>query len=333
MSGMRAVGAGVVALVLAAGSAGAQDAAPETTPPQGKKVNTLRGVAVSKADGSPVADATVLLAHAERAHLYFDPEDLQGWGDDDRVLLFFRKRNGRTVCGATTDGQGRFTLTRFTTPGAKYNLAAVHPERGIALLTGLVPQDYTDRELRIELEPGGYILTDALERSPDQSRWTCVDVELVAERPAASADAAECAVPGVQLHFRGSRPFHLSAEAPAGRTRLGPLPGGRQFRVTHRLYLRGLPYLPTLSESTVTVVSGQTVECLRPAGGATVTGRVTGLDGLPLPNVNVLARIGADAATATGAVTDGDGAFRLTGLPPGTHKLELLRYAARTGPG
>ena len=114
--------------------------------------------------------------------------------------------------------------------------------------------------------------------------------------------------------------------------RLGPLPGGHTWQVTARGYAGDLPYQPTLLQKRVLVPAGETVDLKLAAGdGATVTGKLTDKEGQALPNVNVM--IETADHLVVGAVTDKQGAYKLAGVPSGTHQIKLLRHAQRLTAG
>jgi len=306
-------------------------------------LNRLEGLVVSKQDGRPLADVSVAMAHAERAWIYFGEGDGLGtYGPEEKVLFFFTKRNGRTACEARTDGQGRFALEGFTTPDQPYTVAVAHEKHGADFVTGVVPKDYADKPLRIELDQPAYIRTERPERSPEAKRWEYVNLSLVPEsKPAGSPstgtaedEAGEERAPAVNVYFWNSGGYGLDDSGEQSeKARWGPLPPGHTYRLTRQVYGQWA-YAPTLYQRDVKVAPGQTVDvALKPEGGIKLRGRVTGLDGQPLPHVNVMVKVGADGAVVVGTVSDEQGAYEVSGVPPGRHTIELLRHARRTAPG
>lgn len=318
----------VVVLLLTLGPGRA--AVAQDPPPQPKPLNTLKGVVVSQKDGAPLANVKVVLAHAEDAYIYFEEDGgLEAYGPSNTFLFFFTKRNGLTACQTRTDQEGRFTLQSFTKPSAEYNIAVADKRHGAALLTGLVPKEYEGRELRIEVAQPSYLRTDRVRYSPTDEQWSYVSVTLEPEGVEGQEKPAEAP----RVFFMGMGLWGFGEEK-GEKAKLGPLPGGRKYRVSLRRSTLKLPYWATIFERVVALEPGQTVEVpLKPEGGATVSGRVTALDGKPLKDVNVMVKVGTDAALVLGALTDKDGAYELAGVPTGKHELALLRHAVRTAPG
>ena len=292
-------------------------------PPQKKPINKLHGVVVSKQDGKPLSAVHVAMAHAEKGYVVLEREgQLRTFGPDQKVLWFLTKRNSKTACEDTTDSEGRFTFESFTSPAEEYNFVAAHPKHGVALLTGLVPKKYQDKPLRIEMDEPSFITTDWKPSTSFGQTWEYVNVSLAPQ----SDDSADA--PRVYLNV--FTPTILEEK----KSKLGPLPGNVKYRVTRYGYSQELAYAATLFAREVYLESGQTTKlALRSEKGTTVSGCVTGTDGQPLANVNVLAKTRDAAGLVIGAVTDKKGNYTLTGVPVGTHDLELLRHAKRTTPG
>jgi hypothetical protein len=114
--------------------------------------------------------------------------------------------------------------------------------------------------------------------------------------------------------------------------KIGPLPTGVELRLEQSLYVADLGYSPTLGIRTLKLTPGETLKLSEAVDGVELGGRLTGGDGKPLAGVNVLVKT-KDGTFARGAVTDADGAYRISGIPVGTHELRLLRHQKRTAPG
>jgi hypothetical protein len=298
-------------------------------PPQKKPINKLHGVVVSKKDGRPLAAVHVVMTHAERGYLMLGREgQARAFGPEEKILWFLSKRNGKTACEDTTDAEGRFTFRGFTSPGEKYNFAAAHPEHGVELLTGLAPVDYQDKPLRIEIDEPAFITTGLKPPTSSEQAWEYVEVTLAAELGQSTET--------LRVNFNVVDFVAFTPEADEGRReyRLGPLPGGRTYRICRHMYLRAPGYSATLFERRVSLRPGETIELpVHREEGTTVTGRVTDSDDKPLVNVNLTVSTHDESGLVIGAVTDQEGNYTLTGVPAGTHALELLRHAKRTTPG
>jgi hypothetical protein len=169
--------------------AGSFAVAEEPLPP----LHKLTGVVVSKQDGRPLAGVEVAMAHAERGTLVFiGGGRLRAFGQDETVLWFFPKRNGRVKIESKTDAEGHFVLEGFTSPEAKYNVGAIHPQYGAALLTDVVPQDHAQQGLRIELDEPTFVRTEipSFDSAFKDAGWEFVSLALAPEPPASAAKQA-----------------------------------------------------------------------------------------------------------------------------------------------
>lgn len=119
-----------------------------------------------------------------------------------------------------------------------------------------------------------------------------------------------CGVPGDAL---------VAVQAAAG----GRLSGPVELRVGDtRLAQLDLGISPTQGARVAEQLAGAegVVETGAPGGTASVSGRVTGVDGRPLPDVTVVV-LGLDGT----ARTDADGEFRIASLRAGSHTIEARR--------
>jgi len=115
---------------------------------------------------------------------------------------------------------------------------------------------------------------------------------------------------------------------------LGPLAGGAKYRVWCLTSAAQWRSPAPLLARDVFVRPGQTVRVrFAKTDGASISGRVTGSDGKGLKYVNAMVRMSGGDVHLIGTVTDPDGNYTLAGVPPGTHRLELLRSQMRTTPG
>jgi hypothetical protein len=297
------------------------------------RMNALVGVVVFKEDGRPAAGVPVVMAHGEKGYIYFSEEGLAGTGDRDTVLQFFAKPNSRHFCEAVTDSGGRFTFANFAAPDGQWTVAAGEPQSGYALRTGVRPQDFVETPLKLELDKLAF-LSVAVPRATAKSRRVGLAVALAPTTPAAEP-AEATGTPGSEnpeterVYF--SSPL-LWRGSPGKPERIGPLPGGQKYKVTASASIMKLSYQPTLFERVVALAPGATSDVmLENVDGAAVSGTITGVDEKPLAAVNVMVK--TSDGLVIGAFTDEAGKYELRGVPPGTHKLELLRHAKRTVPG
>ena len=153
--------------------------APTIADTLGGQFNRLRGIVVSSVDGRPLPGVQVVMAHDEKGHLRIGPRgSLDGSGDEDERPQDFARRNARLFCDAFTDDQGLFTLTSFASPSARWNLAAGDYQHGICVRSGIVPADFADRPLRIEIDPPAFITVRRLPDPPDTSFRASVDLAI-----------------------------------------------------------------------------------------------------------------------------------------------------------
>ncbi|MEE8171044.1 MAG: carboxypeptidase-like regulatory domain-containing protein [Phycisphaerae bacterium] len=301
--------------------------------PDGKKpVHSLRGVVVAKADGRPLAGVTVAMAHKERGWIMIGNRgQLTAYGPTERVLLFFSKRNGRAACTATTDELGRFALANFVSMRDQYTLAAAHSEHGVALLKNVRPDAHVDEPIRIEMDLPSFIEL----RAPKELEAAGI-THSVSLHPAVSS-----LVDGRAFFGRTAAPFtnvmmnYYVPRTKDGAFHIGPVPAGIDLTLNHSAMTRRTGAPAVLRKTRVRVAPGETLRMsVAWDEGLELNGRVTANDGKPLRDVNVLVTTGSGIdEDAFGTLTDKDGRYRLAGLPPGEHKLDLSRHAVRTGPG
>ncbi len=303
-----------------------------------KPIHRLEGTVVSKADGQPIAGAKVVLASVETGSLLLGPRgELSGSGDEETVLFFFSKRNGKSYCEATTGADGRFTLERFRDPGSRYVIAAAHAERGVAVMP-VIPGEHAGKSLRIDIEPaaflevtGGLITYNPLAAEKKEIE-TYATIRLVGPLGRGPGPADSELPNTVWINAWDFSEDGWDGTARAGE-RVGPLPPGWRYRVTSSAFGPGLAYSPIIFECEVALAAGSVARVEMPHGGTRFAGRVSGSDGAPLTGVNVLLRSKANAGFVLGTITDTDGRYAIASAPAGEHDVELVRHAARTGPG
>lgn len=293
------------------------------------EMNRLTGVVVFRENGRPAANVQVVLSHERKGYIYITETGLQGYGEEEKVLGIFTKRNSKHFCQAVTDDQGRFTLKNFAAPDEAWHLATGDPRLGYTLQIKVRPRDYADKSLRLELDKPAF-LSVTPPAAPEKSIQTMIGVNVLSPAPAdAEAQVASEEDGEIRVYYWSQDLWNAS---PDKALRIGPLPVGPTYRVSASVYKQGLFYQPLIAARSVVPVAGETRDVsLAPPAGAAVTGRVTDIEDKPLSNVNV--RVKAADGMILGVLTDHDGKYALSGVPAGTHRLELLRHAARRTPG
>ncbi len=296
-----------------------------------RAVNTLSGVVVRQADGRPVAGVSVAMARWKDARLFIGEEPTAS-GPTRRVLFFFPRANGRSACEARTDEQGRFTLRSFVSLNDRYTLAAGSSETGFALLGEVVPAEHQDQPLRIEIPEPAYLALPA--QSDPALAGVFFEISSYHPPPDAETDAQSPAadLPGRPWPPR-VRAWTSGWTAAGMATRCGPLIPDYVYRVSRMTWCAQLQYSATLYSQLVAVPAGRALPVLLPTEGVELSGRVIATNGQPLGLVNVMVEQAGPQRLTLGALTDDKGRFTIKNLAPGKHKLRLLRYAVRVGPG
>lgn len=297
-----------------------------------KSLNQLAGVVVRKADGHPVANVSVVMAHAAHGSLDIGPgAALDAVAQPQLPSRAFVSRNAKLSCDAFTDERGAFVMRGFAAPGEVWNLAAGDREHGICLRTGIIPTDHADKPLRIEIDAPAFITVNRLPDPPKGSFQAAIEVAIAHTRGPETASLGgrvACGAPGT--------PIRISAwpeNADDVVWRLGPFPADCAYRVAHVIWSPRLRYDVTLFERSVFLRPGSTEHLVLAAEpGMTIKGRLTDTANRPLADVNVLLRTQSAAGIVLGALSDDDGRYALDNVPAGTHILELLRHAKPTAP-
>jgi hypothetical protein len=294
---------------------------PTTTP----ALNVFEGRVVDGAQRTPVPQAKIAVASADNGSIFYQgPDNVRGYAEDDKVLWFITKRNGRRSAETATDNDGRFTIQGLAE--GTYNVLVVHPDRGIAVLANV--------------------------RQPNQGN----PLEILVPPPT----FLEGKIAGLNLH--GQRSYaHLTGGSPTNRVAIEPrvvIAADGQFRVGPLLIpdaVRGVSpdeakkngwtlsvyqliaarnFAATLLDLPIPLEPDKTTHFdIDLTRGPQLAGQVIGPNNQALPDVSVVAQLSSDPPQRYGAVTDAQGKYAISGLPEGKYLLKAERYAPRTGPG
>ncbi len=281
-------------------------------------VHRLSGVVVRKRDGKPVVGAAVAMADAKKGRIVVRNGKIEAFGPRKRVLWFFPRRNGRTVCQGYTDTQGRFTLRNFASTKRKYNIVVGMRDVGFALLTDVRPADYRDKPLRIEIDEPAQANLSAVDRV---GYWRIVGLHAETQ----SVERSAGSLPGKPWPARVDLSYY-------NRARHVTLLPEYRYRVEVTEYCRQNRYHATLLARTIVPEAGKTLRIVPPEEGGTVlSGQVRDAAGKPLPYVNVM--VDTPDGWTLGALADKEGRYSIAHVPPGKRRLHLVRYARRVAPG
>lgn len=123
-----------LATPVARGQSEADDAGTNiASKPPASPVNVFTGTVVD-AEGNAVVGATVAVADVESGRISWE-DTVSAFAPEEKVLLFFTKRNGKRAGTTTTDEQGQFAFRGLKY--GRYNLAVVEPTLGVTLLADL----------------------------------------------------------------------------------------------------------------------------------------------------------------------------------------------------
>ena len=303
--------------------------------PDQPQTHTLAGVVVDQQDGKPIAGARVAMAHSNKGYIFIENKgELHVYGPEDKVLFFLSKRNGKTACDTTTDAQGRFKFESFTSLSAKYTVVASSKTSGMAILQNICPNDYAKKPLKIEINAPAYLEFPTLPKNTDDALMTYINLRLEPVRKPSKVKTERNQDAMAEEWTNVYLGFHMTPGDGTEKQRMGPLVGGRKYRVGRYAWSKRFGSSATLYESVVEAQAGKTLPVtLNSSEGATLTGHITTKEGSPLRDVNVMLKSGDNAELVLGALTDEKGGYTIANAPVGKHKLELLRYAVRVGPG
>lgn len=313
------------------GGAAADNADDSRTP-----LNVIEGVVVTKSDGKPQGKVTISFAHNKNGYIMIDADGLTQLIDVSQHAENAPTRNHKAVIKTRTDENGHFSLKSFVFWSDEYTLLASTKSRGTAIVRRLVPENYRNKPLRVELEPAASIKVVVPRFRIPRGMSPMIGLRAYRDSLADDADGS----PGDDENYL--RISYSSAESNSVRMaefeRLVP---GISYRVTVALSKTGMAFTPTALEQVVCPRAGETIELFSDPSkdkslpqNVTVAGMVTGVDDKPLKNVNVrLSHRGGGRQAVIGVVTDSDGHYQIGYVPPGKYRLELEHRRERTAPG
>ncbi|MCP4245845.1 MAG: carboxypeptidase regulatory-like domain-containing protein [bacterium] len=316
------------AFLLAGPVAGGQPADP--SPPRQPGVNVLEGRVIDHT-GEPVAGAKVVAAVTESGFIMYDgPGQIHAFGPDDKVFLFFTKRNGRATGETSTDAQGRFVIESLKK--GKFNLLAVHAERGLVVVEKVEqPNEGQPLEIRLAAPAfvegaikglGGHDMSH-FSRLQSEREWEGLrlspSVTLVSQqRPAPIGPPAAGEAGGPSVHT----------------FKAGPILPGNRWSLHIAQIIPKRSFAGPILKMPLEVKAGQTVQLdIDLTAGSKVTGLIRGPKAEPLADVSVTVQTAGERPVVYGAITGSDGKYTITGLPEGPYTLEAKRWAVRTAPG
>lgn len=260
--------------------------------------------------GKPVSGAMVVLAHEFDATIIYNSEEMITAVQRRADQMPGASRPIGDTTGHTESGSaGRFRFASLA-PGP-FTLMAVHPTRGVGVVTGL--------------EPGRTAINVAL----DAPSFLAARVHGVASDPAWAFMSLDAESPwsNIQIGLR-LRP------AADGSLRAGPLPGSCRWTLNINQRNQARSFLvPLLSIPVTATDSPEVTAAYDTQTGSMLTGRVTLPDGTGLADVGIRARPRDASLPTRGTFTAADGSYTLTGLAPGAYDILATRHILRSDIG
>ena len=277
--------------------------------PKRMPLNIFEGRILGPQDGKPVAGATVAVALADSGFIsYYGHDSIFTYGPEEKVLLFFTKRNGRAAGTTKTGADGRFVIKGLK-PG-EYSVLVAHREKGFAIQADIKQPNKGD-PIELTLQ------------APATIKGSLKGLKLGNKRLSLEGRSD---IPNVSLNafpqYDDEGGFVLDALPPVN------------WDFSVRQFVKRQGYNATLFKTSVETRPGKTaVFGVDLASGEKFDGIVRGPKGKPLSGVSVVATTVAEPHLAVGAVTNKSGEYALRGLPPGDYTLEAKRWILRTAPG
>ncbi|HNO77759.1 MAG TPA: hypothetical protein PKN33_06825 [Phycisphaerae bacterium] len=289
-------------------------------PHDANAVNRIVGTVVDH-DGHPVAGVQVGAANRKLGYITYSGDGrLFVYGQDKRVLLFFKAQNGSSSVENVTDEQGRFVLSNIM--DGPVNVAAAHPQHGVAFINNIDP-----------LKDGSEVKLTLAAPIFASGRVQGVPAQHYSPMPGDAANQYKYArFTPVAPQTPDDIMYNISITiGPDGRFQAGPLPPDID-KWTLAFDRRARNYSATILEIPVTIskLTEHPID-IDLTKGKKLAGAIRGPEDELLPDVSI-STVRSDGIRV-GGVSDATGNYEIVGLDDGTYTLEAKRWARRTAPG
>jgi hypothetical protein len=317
-------------------------AVPLPPPITNQPLYSLKGVVVRKGDGAPVPGATVAIAQMAEGVIQLIPaQDGVPCRPQARTpeTELFESREWRAAMSdfllLRTDAAGAFEVSCLLSDELPYAIVAMKDEKWIGMKPGVVIRALEGRPIRVEFEPGNYLevkIPGLLVDKRPRDRFFCIVRGALSGRDLPPQPLSEI----LDGYFDATvaAPHPPSRDAPI---QIGPLIPGIPYRVLITSPSEGDATQSTSWFETDLGDSRTTIDLSRSYSGQTLVAVLRDTNGRPAANTSAVVRFGArrdgDPRLAIGAISDADGKVIIRDLPPGTHRLKLLRNGPRAAPG
>jgi hypothetical protein len=290
---------------------------------------------VSKATGEPIAGAQVAVVPdrgGSSIHQYsdeFGDFQLNAIAASDVAISAFNPDRFLSE----SDSTGAARVAGLENLQVEHVVYAVHPEFGAALLTNVIPANYSSAPLRIEFETAAMLKCSLDEPAITgatvyfQLAWA-PGIEELNDDQALAAVAAKHAVISTTAGYMGQN------IARSRKVQTVPLPPNQPIMaIVNLMYSQKTSGTTPLREALIRLAPGETHDFSKPPDGAVVAGRASDETGKPLAYVTVTVETKDPLRRKLSAMTDVDGRYAIRGVPPGNFPISLTRYGLRTAPG
>ncbi|MCG3136517.1 MAG: hypothetical protein HJJLKODD_00351 [Phycisphaerae bacterium] len=311
------------------------DSTPAVTQPAAEVAATQPAViglvgTVKDHSGQVVAGASVYaVAHGEGYISYSSATKvvLDDWGNDSSFFGLFKKNKNRSTGSTVTDQAGQFSIPKLKK--GNFDLLVVHPTRGIAVVTQ-IKQPNTHQPLIVQLNAPTFVKGKLL-HLPEDQYITLNNVDRLPweKEPSAAVDR-NLIFPTPQIWMQ------LTAETNAnGEFSIGPLPmGGRwALEISQSVPSRNFSFNRLTIPFNITEGQSATIDYDFKALHQ-LSGLIKGPNDTNIADAAVVLETEKDGLKYQyGCVTDTDGRYSITGVPPGKYTMNVFRHVIKTGGG